>query len=182
MSRVAWLSKRIFCPCAKCKGVIVRLRRITIQHKEENGIWQGSSRHDSFDDDEHEDIEVEIRRNAIKSMPHYSIVRGCHKIGERVHQESLQSHRGSAQEVAYDNENDGNHEEGVNIVDKDMNKMMDNFFEEEDNEGAKTPLHKAAKKPLHDGSKYSLLQTCLELLNLQTMYGWSNTSVTSLMK
>ena len=63
----------------------MRLRRITIQHKEENGIWQGTSRHDSSDDDEEdEDIEVEIRRNAIESMPHYSIVGGRQRTGERV--------------------------------------------------------------------------------------------------
>ena len=115
-------------------------------------------------------------------MPHYSIVGGRQRIGERVHQESLQSHRGSAKDVPEDNENEDILEEGVHIVDEDMNEMMYNFFEEENNEGANTPLRKAAKKPLYDGSKYSLLRTCLELLNLQTVYGWSNTSVTSLMK
>ena len=45
-----------------------------------------------------------------------------------------------------------------------------------------TPIHEWAHTPLYDGGSYSILWTCLELLNLQALYGWSNTSVTSLLK
>ena len=45
-----------------------------------------------------------------------------------------------------------------------------------------TPIHETACTPFYDGGYYSILWTCLELLNLQALYGWSNTSVTSLLK
>ena len=53
-------------------------------------------------------------------MPHYSIVGGRQRIGERVHQEILQSHRRSAEDVPKDNENEDILVEGVHIVDEDI--------------------------------------------------------------
>ena len=115
-------------------------------------------------------------------MPHYLVVEGRQRTWERVHQEILQSH-GATQDIAKDDESSDH------IEDEDMNETICNFFEghvppieEGNNEGDETPLQKATKTPLYDGSQYSVLRICLDLLNLQRVYGWSNASVTSLLK
>ena len=189
VSMASWQTQKIFCNCAKCKGAIIRMRRITRQHIEEYGLWEGSSRHHSSDDDNDEDINEEVRRNALETMPHYSVVGGCQRRTERVHQEELQSH--VVQQPSF---NERAHEPNEDVVDNQiedehMEEMIHDFFgahvptnNNENNERDETPLQDAAKTPLYEGSQYSILRACLELLNLQTMYGWSNASVTSLLK
>lgn len=169
------------------------MRRITRQHIEDYGVWQGASRHDSSDDDNdedsNEDIDEEVRRNALETMPHYSVVGGRQRKAARIHQEELQSH--VAQHPTFDEREHESSEdvEDNNMEDEHMKEMINDFFgahvpdrnSEEINEGDETPLQDAAKTPLYEGSQYSILRACLELLNLQTMYGWSNASVTSLL-
>ena len=46
----------------------------------------------------------------------------------------------------------------------------------------KDELTYAVETPLYDGSTFSVLRTSLELLNLQSTYGWSYTSVDDLLK
>lgn len=168
------------------------MRRITRQHIEDYGNWQGSSRRDMSDDDNDEDVDdEEVHRNALETMPHYSVVSGRQRKAARVHHEELQSHvakHPTFEEPA--NESSEDMEDNNVMEDEHMEEMINDFFgaqvpnrnSEEINEGDETPLKDAAKTPLYEGSPYSILRTCLELLNLQTMYGWSNASVTSLLK
>ena len=39
-----------------------------------------------------------------------------------------------------------------------------------------------ANTPLYEGCTYSTLRACLEILNLQAMFGWSSTSVDALLR
>jgi len=128
---------------------------------------------DLSDDDEHEDIEEEVCRSAIESMTHYLVVGGRQRRGERVYQENMKSLARPSEDIA------GAHEcyeevEDDHIEDEHMNEMMANFFEVHvspgqegnNNEGDEILLQDVAKTPLYDGSQYSVLHTCLELLNL----------------
>lgn len=165
------------------------MRRITRQHIEEYGEWQGPSRHDSSDDDH----EV-FRRNALETMPHYSVVGGRQRRAARVQQEELQSTIAEQQpafdERAHESYESNEDVEDNNMEDEHMEEMLHDFFGahvphdrgEDNNEGNESTLQDAAKTPLYEGSQYSILRACLEILNLQTMYGWSNASVTSLLQ
>ena len=73
-----------------------------------------------------------------------------------------------------------------------MDEMIEAFYEqshgnEDDNEEERNDptisrLWEPASTPLCDGSRASILRTCLEILNLQSIYGWSDASITSLFK
>lgn len=145
-------------------------------------MWEGPSRHESSDDEESDFITEEAHINAMGSMPHYSVVGGRQRREERIHQQNLQGQF----EESINEEVEHNHmEEEVHMED-----MIGDFYEDREspmrtganNEDEETILDDTAKMALYEGCQYSLLCTCLELLNLQTIYGWSNASVTSLFK
>ena len=118
-------------------------------------------------------------------MPHYSVVGGRKRQEEIIHQERLQAHfegTGISNLQSIDTSTSIVMEEQV-IRDEPIEEMLADFqdtihFSKE----FETPIHEAARTPLYDGGSYSILRTCLELLNLQAIYGWSNASVTSLLK
>lgn len=65
--------------------------------------------------------------------------------------------------------------------------MNDDGHEDDDTEGptvdpAAERLCQLASTPFFEGSRSTVLRTCLALLNLQTIYGWSDASVSSLFK
>ena len=57
----------------------------------------------------------------------------------------------------------------------DPKKMDDDVIEQEH-------LYKASLIPVFEGCTFSILHASLELLNLQTAYGWSNASLNTLLK
>ena len=79
-------------------------------------------------------------------------------------------------------------------------EMMDAFFEMEDEQDhgsheeeaaavrdtpesmAKKTMRSLARLPLYKDARISVLRACLAMLNLQSTYGWSDTSVTKLFK
>ena len=126
----------------------------------------------------------------IESMPHYLVVSGHRRREERIHQECLQAR--------FEGTSTSN-VQGIHIgrstvmeeqvEDEAIEEMLADFEATKDSQGTthlgeedQTPIHESARTPLYDGGSYSILRTCLELLNLQALYGWSNTSVTSLLK
>ena len=180
-----WLNQRIFCSCAKCKGAIVCIRRITRQHITDHGLWETPYRRDSSADED-EDIEEAVRRTGVQTMPHYSVMSGCQRRQARVQQERLFGHGSQAQD---DDVGSSEYNEAHQV--DHMDEMMRDFFEtdvpigDESNIKGDEPhrsLLDAAKVPLYEGSQYSILRATLEILNLQTIYGWSSASVTSLLK
>ena len=81
------------------------------------------------------------------------------------------------------------------LGDEDLDDMIERFFTQDVDESImdhgdsnidtkdKT-LQKSSKQawtPLFTGSKTSVLRTCLSILNLQTIYGWSDASVNALL-
>lgn len=56
-----------------------------------------------------------------------------------------------------------------------VHQGRDNSMEQDD-------LFTAASTPLFEGCTFSVLRASLELLNLQTIYGWSNASLNALLK
>ena len=80
-----------------------------------------------------------------------------------------------------------------------MEEMLDAFFDMEDNvdnvpagddraslhsqaSESEDVMQKLARLPLYNGSKISVLRASLAMLNLQSIYGWSDASVTALFK
>lgn len=82
----------------------------------------------------------------------------------------------------------------VVLEERHLEDMVENIFDNEEEhsdedcqcqEEAKddeTLLLDGLRTPLYEGADYSILRASLELLNLQVMYGWSNTSVDALLK
>ncbi|KAI5083669.1 hypothetical protein GOP47_0003412 [Adiantum capillus-veneris] len=77
--------------------------------------------------------------------------------------------------------------------DDGMEEILDAFFqtsEENANEAApeavrlspEDMLRKLARQPIYEGAKISTLRTCLAFLNLQSVYGSSDASVTALFR
>lgn len=78
------------------------------------------------------------------------------------------------------------------LHDIDMEEMIEAFYEVSDGDEEDCDTHtedpiikglrSLASTPLFEGSRASILQTCLALLNLQSIYGWSYASVSALFK
>ena len=78
------------------------------------------------------------------------------------------------------------------LKDPDMEEMIEAFFglsegedvdtKEFENDPSIKRLQQLAHTPVCEGSRTSILRTCLTLLNLQSTYGWSDASVTALFK
>ena len=163
------------------------MRRVTRQHQDDHGLWETSSHRNSSDEDE--DIEEVVCRTAVQTMPHYSMMGGRQRRQARIHQESLFGHGNHLEDEEVPS---GPNETNDDIMeDEHMEEMMRDLFEthvpsgdegNSEKDEPHQPLLDAARMPLYEGSQYSILRACLEILNLQTIYGWSNASVTSLLK
>ena len=125
----------------------------------------------------------------IATMPHHRMTKGQNRKAARLHEESLQldENTTNAHEDSY--VDDDMHE------DHHMEEMIDHFYENRipstrqagqtsrDNlEEEEDFLRENATTPLYEGCEYSILRASLELLNLQTIYGWSNASVDGLLR
>ena len=62
-----------------------------------------------------------------------------------------------------------------NLFRNDRKGMDDNDMEQEH-------LYNTSSTPVFEGCTFSILRASLELLNIQTVYGWSNASLDALLK
>ena len=65
--------------------------------------------------------------------------------------------------------------------------MVRNLFRDDhkgvdDNDMEQEYLHNASSTPVFEGCTFSILRASLKLLNIQTVYGWSNASLDELLK
>ena len=102
---------------------------------------------------------------------------------------------------AHDVPNDHDQMDLENDIDAHMEQMIEDLYRPVDMKGGQSryvhssfdqeslggrgfddELDVAAREPLYSGASFSVLRASLEILNLQTSYGWSNTSVDSLLR
>ena len=75
----------------------------------------------------------------------------------------------------------------LDMVDEGMDDMMDALFTHTHIEAHVMSKPERGLRDLHicplwEGTSMSKLRACLEILNLQATYGWSDTSVSALMR
>lgn len=175
------LEEKSLCPCARCKYQVARKRRICNEHVKKWGVFP---------------IE--------RLQPLLSGARAIHTSDDEaidLQPEWGQRARGSTVE-----EDNPTIEENQ-INETDMDEMIDAFYitdhlRAEEPDCPTEPFHeipshlqerraehtskeevelkRLARLPLYVGARISVLRTCLSILNLQSIFGWSDTSVSKL--
>ena len=85
-------------------------------------------------------------------------------------------------------ERDDNSPAPHEVVEEEVfDDMVRNLFRDDhkgmdDNDMEQEHLYNASSTPVFDGWTFSILRASLELLNIQTVYGWSNASLDALLK
>lgn len=175
MSVSDWLSEAIFCPCNRCKRQATHTRRISLEHVEDYDMWEGEIAHNNIPE-------------GVASMPHHRMTSGRNRKAARLHEASLGV--GDHAKVDRDDEDPLDNEPHE---DHHMEDLITDFFENREPRTRQAgPMREAedeedflkenAASPLYEGCGYSILRASLEVLNLQTIYGWSNASVDGLLR
>ena len=136
-------------------------------------------------------IENQIREYTTTGQVDVSLVSPLPSTSRRSRNDANSSRRESTCSVQQEPPHEDNPQEEP-LADIDMVEMIEAFYEqsdgneddseEEHNDPTISRLRELASTPLCDGSRASVLRTCLAMLNLQSIYGWSDASVTSLFK
>ena len=174
------LSSRVLCPCNRCKKMVLRTRHIAAEHVETWGEWNDNiifEQMQSFARNEPIDIS-QIR----PSFP------------PRSHMYHAGSSLGRHTFMAEGGDNSTSNNEMHSIEDEDMVELIDALCDdvnedisEESNadiqrdDQTADALQKLAHNPLFESSRSSILHVCLSILNLQSIYGWSDASVNALL-
>ena len=85
-------------------------------------------------------------------------------------------------------ERDDNSPAPHEVVEEEVfDDMVRNLFRDDpkgmdDNDMEQEHLYNASSTPVFEGCTFSILRASLELLNIQTVYGWSNASLDALLK
>ena len=85
-------------------------------------------------------------------------------------------HMGEMLDAFYDMDED--HDGGHNDVDS----MHTTEFSQSEPDKEEQMMQKLARLPLYNGAKISVLRASLAMLNLQSIYGWSDASVSELFR
>ena len=171
------LEEKSLCPCVRCKYQVARKRRICNEHVKKWGVFP------------------------IEAMQ--PLLSGVNVSNDEVldlQPQWLQRARGNVAEDNPSGEEPGGADE---FFETDMDEMIDAFhitdhteedeavpiheggchMQERSNEPAtkeEVELRRLARLPLYAGTRISVLRTCLSILNLQSIFGWSDTSVSKL--
>ena len=165
--------QRLLCPCNRCKRGILRQERIVEDHLEQWGRWDDTI------------VERQILEFANTRRIDASLV--------SPHNRRRSSNVSSSSVTDFDvgqssasSQPDQTMEQNSYQTDVDMDDMIDAFLDinngdEDGDEGDNTEgptvdpvverLRQLASTPLFEGSRSTILRTCLALLNLQTIYG-----------
>ena len=167
------LEEKMLCPCSHCKYQVVRRRRICNDHTKKWGIFpveqlehliSGSAR---FNNDEPVDIRPE--RGRPTRVVTNEVIQEDEEHEEL--EEILEHDMDDMMHALIDGTEDrGLAHEGV----EEMRRRMENASQEE------KELRRLARLPLYHGAHISVLRACLSILNLQSIFGWSDTSVSKL--
>ena len=174
------LEEKSLCPCARCKYQIARKRRICNEHCKKWGLFP-----------------VERLEPLLTGAPSNTSL---------LETTDLQPDWGQRARMSIAEENNPVLDDNQ-IYETDMDEMLDAFYiidhiREDDLDRATKPMHelpshlqerrsehtskeeaelkRLARLPLYVGARISVLRTCLSILNLQSIFGWSDTSVSKL--
>lgn len=179
------LEERMPCPCMRCKHQISRKRRICNEHLREYGMFPierlQNLRFQSYGQQTNEQLSM-----LDEITPH---------VGRRP-RDRLRS----SEDVNINSRTDCSNSGGIDqeMEEEGMEEMLDAFYEtdrttnvqqQEEDEAdeqhqefgqEEEVMRKLARLPLYNGAKISVLRASLAMLNLQSMFGWSDASVTEL--
>ena len=178
MDTVSNASGRVLCPCNRCKRTVSRTRRVVEEHIEDWGIWDENV------------LGEQMRAHASKRPVDFSLVNPSLHKRSHLNKPTPDRIEQKQSEVQADEIMEEHVQEP--LKDPDMEEMIEAFFgvsdgentdnEERENDPSIQRLQQLAHTPVCEGSRASILRTCLTLLNLQSTYGWSDASVTALFK
>ena len=163
--------EKMFCPCNRCKHQIARRRRICDEHTKKWGVFSlellervlgSSSTNPAIDD-----ISIQPER------PRHAGIRPLQPTISEMHETGIE------EEIFYEQTMD------------DMLDAMDDTDARDDDENIprgveqisdeQKEMRKLSRLPLYNGAKISVLRASLSILNLQSLFGWSDTSVSKLL-
>ena len=177
------LQERLLCPCTGCKHQIIRKRKICNEHIRKFGVFPM------------EHLE-NLRFQSYSQSNEHPLIQDIAPTTSR-----LQQRRRLSEEIPID---DSHILEAEAMEEEAMDEMMDAFYQldedithfdsnvdkqeassnarEEQIEPEEEIMRKLAHLPLYEGAKISVLRASLAMLNLQSIFGWSDTSVSALFK
>ena len=72
-------------------------------------------------------------------------------------------------------------EDDLDRATEPMHELSSHLQDRRSEHTSKEELKRLARLPLYVGARISVLRTCLSILNLQSIFGWSDTSVSKLL-
>ncbi len=170
------LEERIYCPCNGCKHQILRKRRICLQHVCKYGTFPREALENLSSQEHGQQSHVDIAptmsragrkrpRVTDETPPENSL-----GLEEDPIEEMMDAFFEMDPHILEDEQDHGSHEEKAAAV-RDTPESM-----------AEKTMRSLARLPLYKDARISVLRACLAMLNLQSIYGWSDTSVTKLFK
>ena len=161
--------EKMLCPCNRCKYQVARLRRICDDHSRKWGIFSreildrvlGSSSIDPTVNP----LDIQPERGTRPSVP----------LTSQVHEQQVKENLETFYEQSMDDMLDALHDTDTHNDREDSPRHTENISNEQ------KEMRRLAHLPLYSGAKVSVLRASLSILNLQSIYGWSDTSVSKLL-
>ena len=174
--------ERMLCPCMRCKHQIIRKRRICNEHVRECGMFPmerlQNLRFQSYGSQNEQPTLDDITPVATRPQQRTRI---SDNVGTTSRDESHSGMEEEGMEEMLDafyeldpmvqQEGGVGEHQGVDVIPR---YSQQEFGQEEDE------MRKLARLPLYNGAKISVLRASLAMLNLQSIFGWSDVSVSEL--
>jgi hypothetical protein len=195
--RSQWLLEKLPCPCNACKMAISRLRRVCLEHVEKQGLWEDPRKRARQAGVTGKDLA------SIDVTPDWRVMGGRMRKHERLRQRAVTEEEGrssgamggpssfyeghTSDPIALPRPHMDVEEDRLEDMVEDLLAREDDGCEDECDcdevlQSTEDMLLLGARTPLFEGAEYSKLRASLEILNLQAMFGWSNSSVDALLK
>ena len=163
------LEEKMLCPCNRCKYQVPRLRRICDDHSQKWGIFPrevlervlGSSSIDPTINP----LDIQPERDARPSVP----------LTSQVHEQQVEENFETFYEQSMDDMLDAIHDTDVHIDREDSPRRAEQVSNKQ------KEMRRLVHLPLYSGAKVSVLRASLSILNLQSIYGWSDRSISKLL-
>ena len=168
--------ERMACPCTQCKYQIFQKRRICTAHVREYG---------AFASDRLQNLRFQSHGSASEQIDPHEIApstsRGQKRTtwdteGQTIRSIPKNEHMEAMLEAFHDMDEDN---DGGQTVGGSMNTTE---FPRSEADKDHQNMRKLARLPLYNGAKISVLRASLAMLNLQSIYGWSDASVSELFR
>lgn len=182
------LQERMPCPCTRCKYQIIRKHKICNEHIREVGVfplehlenlrfqsYSQSSEHPHVEDIAPTSSRPQQRRRVSEEIP----IDDSHILETEALME--EDAMGKMLDAFYQLDADHTQEEST-MDEHTAGGEQHGNTRDQTTEREEEVMRNLARFPLYGGAKISVFRASLAMLNLQSIFGWSDTSVSALFK